>query len=656
MENTYLQAAQQGKNEVWRYVVVILAVMTVIFSVQIIAIIPFFLIEGTTDLNQLSPLSLLLLTMLPFPFAGLTILAGVAFLHRRPLKSIFRPVGAFQWRRMLLSGAVWFGLSAAADLVLAQLQPGNYVWNFNLLEFLPYFVLAVLLIPLQTSTEELLFRGYLTQWLGRYSKGLWLPLIAPSLFFMLLHGANPEVGTYGLWFTMPFYLGIGLLLGWVTLRSEGLELALGLHAANNLYAALVVTFPSSAIPSPALFRIQNYDAAAGLIVFAVMAVIYLLIINGCTLTKGAERDIRRYVRHCREARPDAKVILAGCHAQVYRESTFGADLVLGHQEKFQIASLFEETGCFVAGGRNFQMEQWRLRGTGNGRTRFFFKIQDGCDHFCSYCIVPFARGKGRSQPARAILEGMAFLKDKGVKEAVLTGIDIASYRDASSGVDLGGLLQRLEHAETPPRIRISSVDPMALQESLLDVIAASGKVAPSLHIPLQSGCDAVLKAMGRPYSCSQVRTVVERIVRRMPHVGIGMDVMVGFPGEGEEAFDETLRFVESLPVYYLHVFPYSDRHGTRASALGPKVPEPVKKERVRRMKELDTAKRIEFYRRFVGQRLSIIPEGKKGRDGMMKGYSENYIPVYLPYEKSLENNIVEVTIRGLKNNLPLGER
>ncbi|MEW6180480.1 MAG: CPBP family glutamic-type intramembrane protease [Chloroflexota bacterium] len=288
MENAYLQAAQQGKNEVWRYVVVILAVMTVIFSVQIIAIIPFFLIEGTTDLNQLSPISLLLLTMLPFPFAGLTILAGVAFLHRRPLKSIFRPVGAFQWRRMLLSGVVWFGLSAAADLVLAQLQPGNYVWNFNLLEFLPYFVLAVLLIPLQTSTEELLFRGYLTQWLGRYSKGLWLPLIAPSLFFMLLHGANPEVGTYGLWFTMPFYLGIGLLLGWVTLRSEGLELALGLHAANNLYAALAVTFPSSAIPSPALFRIQNYDAAAGLIVFAVMAVLYLLIINGLRLTRRVQ--------------------------------------------------------------------------------------------------------------------------------------------------------------------------------------------------------------------------------------------------------------------------------------------------------------------------------------------------------------------------------
>ena len=286
--NTYLNAARQGRNEVWRYGVVILAVVVVTFTVQIAASIPFILIEGTTDIFQFSPLSLLILTMLPFPFAGLTVFLGVAFLHQRPLKSLFRPVGAFQWNRLILSAGVWFALSACADVVLAVLQPGNYVWNFNLMEWLPYFLVALLLIPLQTSTEEILFRGYLAQWMGRFGKGLWLPLLVPSILFMLLHGANPEVGTYGLWFTMPFYLGIGLLLGWVTLRSEGLELALGLHAANNLYAALVVTFPSSAIPSPALFRIQTYDPAAGLITFAVMAVIYLLVMNGLRLTRPVQ--------------------------------------------------------------------------------------------------------------------------------------------------------------------------------------------------------------------------------------------------------------------------------------------------------------------------------------------------------------------------------
>jgi threonylcarbamoyladenosine tRNA methylthiotransferase MtaB len=382
----------------------------------------------------------------------------------------------------------------------------------------------------------------------------------------------------------------------------------------------------------------------------------LFIINGCTLTQRAERDIRRFVQRCRATKPDSKVILTGCHAQVYPENTFGADLVLGQQEKFEIVGLIEQTGSLVTEGRGFSLEEWALRGIGSGRTRFFFKIQDGCDRFCSYCIVPFARGKGRSRPAAAVFEGMAFLKDKGIKEVVLTGIDIASYKDPSSDLDLTGLIAQLESSETPPRIRISSVDPMSLTEELVNLIAASSKVAPSIHIPLQSGCDRILKEMRRRYSCGDIQEVARRLQERIPAVGIGMDVMVGFPGETEKDFDETFKFIESLDIYYLHVFPYSDRQGTKASGIEPKVSESVKKERVRRLKDLDAVKRIEFYRRFVGRRLSVIPEGKQSRDGMMKGYSENYIPVYLPYQKTLENNIVEVTIRELKNNLLLGER
>lgn len=379
------------------------------------------------------------------------------------------------------------------------------------------------------------------------------------------------------------------------------------------------------------------------------------VINGCTLTQRAERDIRRFIQRCRETRPDSRVILAGCHAQAYPANTFGADLVLGHQEKFEIASLIQQTGTFVTEGRGFSMEEWRHGGTISGRTRFFFKIQDGCDHFCSYCIVPFARGTTRSRPAAAVLQGMAFLKDRGIREVVLTGIDIASYRDTSAGCDLAGLVAGLESAVTPPRIRISSVDPMALNEELIDLIAASSKIAPSIHIPLQSGCDRILAEMRRPYTCGYIREVVNRLVERVPRVGIGMDVMVGFPGETERDFDDTYRFIKSLDIYYLHVFPYSDRQGTTASALAPKVPESVKKQRVRMMKELDTAKRIDFYQRFVGKRLWIIPEGKQTRDGLMKGYSDNYIPVYLPYQKTLENKIIEVTIRGLTTNLPFGE-
>lgn len=382
----------------------------------------------------------------------------------------------------------------------------------------------------------------------------------------------------------------------------------------------------------------------------------MFIINGCTLTQKAERDIRRFVQRCRAARPDSKVIVAGCHAQVYPENSFGADLVLGQQEKFNIPSLAAQRGILITRGRDFELEEWALRGIGSGRTRFFFKIQDGCDRFCSYCIVPFARGRRRSWAAEAVLDGMAFLKGKGIKEVVLTGIDIASYRDARSGLDLAGLIDLLDGAETPPRIRISSMEPMSLTDELVGALAGSSKIASSIHIPLQSGCDRILKEMRRPYSSGQIQEVVERLKKHIPGVGIGMDVMVGFPGETEKDFDETYRFIESLDIYYLHIFPYSDRRGTKASSMEPKVPDPTKRERADRLKKMDSAKRIEFYRRFLGRRLSVIPEGKKCRDGMMKGYSENYIPVYLPYQKTLENNIIEVTIRELKNNLPHGEQ
>ncbi|MEN4010731.1 MAG: DUF2207 domain-containing protein [Bellilinea sp.] len=275
MNSTFIEPAYQGNNQVWRYIVIILAVIFVTLAVQIAAAIPFILIEQTSDITQFPPLSLLIVALVPFPFAGMTVLAGVRWLHGRPVKTLFRPAGRFEWGRLITSAALWFGMLALGDVVLSILQPGNYRWTFDPLQSLPYFVIALLLLPLQTTTEEIIFRGYLTQWMGGLGRSPWLALIVPSVLFALLHGANPEVGKYGFWLTMPFYLGIGLLLGWITLRSQGLEHALGLHAANNLYAAIFVTFPSSAIPSPAFFTIREYDPLTGLVVFAIMAVVYL---------------------------------------------------------------------------------------------------------------------------------------------------------------------------------------------------------------------------------------------------------------------------------------------------------------------------------------------------------------------------------------------
>jgi uncharacterized protein len=278
MNNQFLEQADQGRNEFWRYLVTTIAMIWVAIAIQIVLVLVAFLLGGTTDIESLPVLALLLIAMIPFPFSLAALWGGLRLLHKRPLMSILNPSGKLAWKRVFVSAGLWFGLAGLSDLLLSLIDPVNYVWTFDFAKFAPYFILAIILIPIQTSTEEMIFRGYLAQWMSRYSRRLWVPLVIPSLVFMLLHGLNPEVLTYGAWLTLPFYFGIGLLLGYITLRSGGLELAIGLHAANNLYAALMVTFPSSALPSPALFTIQRYDPVLGLTVFAAMAALYLVIL------------------------------------------------------------------------------------------------------------------------------------------------------------------------------------------------------------------------------------------------------------------------------------------------------------------------------------------------------------------------------------------
>jgi threonylcarbamoyladenosine tRNA methylthiotransferase MtaB len=382
----------------------------------------------------------------------------------------------------------------------------------------------------------------------------------------------------------------------------------------------------------------------------------LAVINGCTLTERAEADIRRFISRTRTTGRDVKIVLAGCHGQVYPEKAFGADLVLGQEEKFRSELYISSSGVVRQATRDFSMEKSSFNGSLPGRTRVFFKIQDGCDRFCTYCIVPFSRGRVRSRPADEIREGMRLLKEKGVMEVVLTGIDIAFYRDPSCALDLRGLLRLLESAETPPRIRLSSVDPAYIDKELAAVMASSKKLAPSLHIPLQSGNEEILKKMGRNYSAESIRSTMEMLKGSMETVGIGMDVMVGFPGEDDRAFRDTVHLLESLPVSYLHVFPYSDRKGTRAYEMGDKVADAVKRERVRVLKVMDATKRAVFYGGFVGKQVRIIPEGKVYKGAYLRGYTDNYIPVYVPFEKSIENKVVHVTIKSMQSNTLIGER
>jgi threonylcarbamoyladenosine tRNA methylthiotransferase MtaB len=381
----------------------------------------------------------------------------------------------------------------------------------------------------------------------------------------------------------------------------------------------------------------------------------IIVVNACSLTARAEADARRFVQAARRTNLKARIALVGCQAQAYPDRDFGADVVLGQEDKFQADRYLAGAGRFVREGRHFPIEQAPVNGPQRGRTRFFFKIQDGCNRFCSYCLVPYARGAARSRPLDEIVSAFGCLHQEGIKEVVLTGIDIAAYRDPVTGKDLADLLGLLDGVDTPSRIRLSSVDPDYIDDRFIGALCSSKKLSRSIHIPAQSGCDRVLAAMGRRHRAEFTKALVEGLTSAVKDIGIGMDIMVGFPGEDDEAFEETYRFVEGLDVFYLHVFPFSPREGTRAFAMDGAVPERVKRDRVRRLKVLDGQKRDAFSRRFLGRRLSIIPEGRLYPGDLMKGFSDNYLPVYLPYEKKLENNLVNVTIMGLKGSRLMGE-
>jgi threonylcarbamoyladenosine tRNA methylthiotransferase MtaB len=380
-----------------------------------------------------------------------------------------------------------------------------------------------------------------------------------------------------------------------------------------------------------------------------------IIINACTLTEGAERDLRRFVNSARNVNMNARVIVTGCHAQVYPDKAFGADLVLGQEEKFHVDEYLTQKGSFVKKLLGIAMESSFINGLPTDRTRIFLKIQDGCDRFCSYCIVPFARGKPRSRTSDEIVEVMKTFSERGIKEVVLTGIELSAYKDPLTGTDFKGLLQTLEQEETPPRIRISSIDPIYLDDECIQIVASSKKITRSIHIPLQSGSNAILNKMGRPYTKGFISDLVRKLNNTIQGVGIGMDVMVGFPTEDESHFEETYRFLDDLDIYYLHVFPFSARKGTKAARMGDDVRVSVKKERAGLLRRLDAMKRKGFCERFTGKELCILAEGKIYRNNYMRGYTDNYIPVHIPYEKSLENNLVNVTIGEIRNNLVIGE-
>ncbi|MBI5897044.1 MAG: tRNA (N(6)-L-threonylcarbamoyladenosine(37)-C(2))-methylthiotransferase MtaB [Desulfobacterales bacterium] len=383
----------------------------------------------------------------------------------------------------------------------------------------------------------------------------------------------------------------------------------------------------------------------------------VVVINTCTVTGKAAMQSRQAIRQARRKHPTAEIIVTGCYAQTAPaeiQAIGGIQRIVGHADKMRIAELISapcdgtsfgalgpamDPACPFAALPSVSRE---------ARTRAFLKIQDGCNTRCTYCIVPHARGPSRSMPSEDVGRHARLLGADGFLEVVLTGIHLGAYgADLRPPIRLAELLTTLTAEPTGvARLRISSIEPTEVDDSIIDAINNAGpRLCRHLHIPLQSGDDTVLRRMGRPYSSERFAQTIATIRRRIPGVAIGVDVMAGFPGESEEAFENTYRLIEVLPITYLHVFPFSPRKGTPAAAFKPRVPESVAKERCRRLRHLGEEKRAAFHRAQVGQTLRVLIESEaEEKKGPAQGLSDNYVPVAIPDPAVKANTLVNVRV------------
>jgi len=376
----------------------------------------------------------------------------------------------------------------------------------------------------------------------------------------------------------------------------------------------------------------------------------ITIINTCTVTQRADFQSRQMVRRAFRSNPTSLIIVAGCYSQVDAEALAnmeGVKYVLGNIEKSRIPDLLplmekgELSPIQVSDIQKESLFQDVPLDTFHCHTRAFLKIQDGCDARCSYCIVPYARGRSRSLPPERVLEQVNALEERGYHEVVLTGIHLGAYGlDLLPPFPLAKLLRRLEGEKSPRRIRLSSIEPMDLSEELIQLLSTSRKVCPHLHISIQSGDDEILQRMNRHYNRSFLFDLIQELHRRIPKLSIGADVIVGFPGETQEKFERTYELIAALPFSYLHVFPFSKRKGTPAFQFRQTVDQTTITRRTEVMRELGRQKRRTFYSQFLHQELNVLVEDRRDKGtGRWKGFSPNYLPVMLIPEKSPERDV-----------------
>ncbi len=399
---------------------------------------------------------------------------------------------------------------------------------------------------------------------------------------------------------------------------------------------------------------QFKDAGWQKVAFPGPADVY--VINTCSVTENADKECKSIVNKAMTANSDGKVIIIGCYAQLKPQEISeinGVDLVLGAQEKFNVLEYLSsinknDKGSYISCEID-QIDSFISSYSSDDRTRVFLKVQDGCDYSCTFCTIPLARGKSRSDTVKNVIHQAAEIVKSGAKEIVLTGINLGDFGLDVNGdraekfVDLVIALDKLEGLE---RIRISSIEPNLLSHEIIEIISKSKKFVPHFHIPLQSGSDEMLKLMRRRYLSNLYSEKVEKIKSLMPHCSIGVDVIVGFPGESDEIFNETLNFLKDLDISYLHVFTYSERENTPAKDYPGKVPMEIRKLRNKTLRNLSIKKQRAFYEKNIGEIRPVLFEAEIQND-FIYGYTDNYVRVKSNYSESLVNKIVECKIENL---------
>ncbi|WP_209332061.1 tRNA (N(6)-L-threonylcarbamoyladenosine(37)-C(2))-methylthiotransferase MtaB [Lunatimonas salinarum] len=378
----------------------------------------------------------------------------------------------------------------------------------------------------------------------------------------------------------------------------------------------------------------------------------IFIINTCSVTENADKKCKKIVKEAKKISPHAYVTIIGCYAQLKPQEIAeikGVDAVLGAAEKFRLIELLDDFAhaqeTKVLASEIQDADTFHASHSMHDRTRTFLKVQDGCNYGCAFCTIPLARGKSRSDSVAQVVATAQGIADSTVKEVVLTGVNIGDFgiQEGKRKERLFDLVKALDEVDGIPRFRISSIEPNLLTNQIIEFVAGSKRFVPHFHIPLQSGSNTILRKMGRRYLRELYEDRVAKIKQLMPHCCIGVDVIVGFPGESDELFLETYQFLNELPISYLHVFTYSERANTRAAEMEDVVPMKKRNERSKMLRILSEKKKRKFYEENLGKTWKVLFE-EDIENGMMHGFTENYVRVSAKYDPLLINEIKTVTL------------